>query len=103
MKSLWQKFVSALRRLFGGGQLFVLVWAGITDGTNRTINNAQLQALAREAVKAAAAAGLKGAEARSDAFARCKAALAEIGIELADRLVDTLLQIGYMQFRDLDG
>jgi hypothetical protein len=103
MKALWQKFLSLLRRLFRGEQLFALVWAGMTKETNSTVNNARLQELAFDAARAAAEMGLKGGEAREVALARLKSDLAMIGVELADRLVDTLLQIAYIKFREVEG
>ena len=105
MKALWAKLVSAVRNLFGsrGKKLFVLAWAGMKKETDRIVNNDRLQELAFDAAKSAAEAGLSGGEARAAALVRLKADLAEIGLELADRLVDTLLQIGYMRFRDLEG
>jgi hypothetical protein len=103
MKALWNKIVNAIRRLFGGKQRFAVVWAGMTNETNGKLNNGQLQELAWDAVRTAAEAGLKGGEARAEAVRRCKDALAAIGVELADRLIDTLVQIGYAQFRDTEG
>lgn len=100
MKALWNKIVNAIKSLFKGKQRFAVVWAGMTNETNGKLNNGQLQELAWEAVKTAAEAGLKGGEARTEAVKRCKEALSAIGVELADRLVDTLVQIVYMQFRD---
>ena len=103
MKALWNKIVNAIRRLFGGKQRFAVVWAGMTNETNGKLNNGQLQELAWDAVRTAAEAGLKGGEARAEAVRRCKDALAAIGVELANRLIDTLVQIGYAQFRDTEG
>lgn len=101
MKNLWNKIVNAIRSLFRGKQRFALVWAGMTNDTNSKINNGQLQDLALEAVKAAAQAGFTGGEARAEAVKRCKELLAAIGVELADRMIDTLIQVVYMQFRDV--
>ena len=95
----------AVRNLFGsrGKKLFVLAWAGMKKETDRIVNNDRLQELEFDAAKSAAEAGLSGGAARAAALVRLKADLAEIGLELADRLVDTLLQIGYMHFRDTEG
>lgn len=99
MKNLWTRIVNAVRNFFQG-QLFLLVWPGMKSDTDRTVNNKRLQQLAFDAAKAAAEMGLKGGEAREAALKRLKSSLAEIGLELADRLVDTLLQVAYMQFRE---
>lgn len=101
--TLWQRLLAFVRRLFEPKQLFLVFWFGMSDDTDRTVNNARLQALALDAAKSAAELGLKGAEARSAALARLKSALSEIGIELADRAIDTLLQVAYYKFRQQEG
>ncbi len=100
MKKLWNLVVEYFRRIFGKNQLFAIVWAGMTKETNGKINNGELQQLALEAVTAAAEAGLSGDEARGEAIARLRESLAAIGVELAQRIMDSLIQIVYMKFRD---
>lgn len=103
MKALWNKILNAIRRLFNGRQQFAIVWPGMTNETNGKLNNGELQDLALSAVRAAAEAGLSGGEARAAAVKRCKELLVEIGVELADRMIDTLIQVVYMKFRDVEG
>ncbi len=100
MKKLWNLIVEYFRRIFGKNQLFAIVWPGMTNETNGKINNGELQQLALDAVTAAAEAGLSGDEARREALARFREALATIGVELAQRMMDSLIQIVYMKFRD---
>ena len=103
MKNLWTRIKNAIIRLFKSEQLFLLVWPAITNDTDRKVNNARLQNIAFEAVRVAAAAGLKGGDARTEAFRQCKTLCLSIGVELADRLIDTLIQVAYMRFRDVEG
>lgn len=100
MKKLWTLIAEYFRRIFGKNQQFAVVWAGMTNETNGKLNNGQLQQLALDAVTAVAEAGLSGDEARREALARFRESLAAIGVELAQRIMDSLVQIVYMKFRD---
>lgn len=64
------------------------------------VNDAALQRLAYEAVKVAAAAGLKGNAAFDAAFAALTDKLKAEGREFADTVKDTLAQNAYPVFKN---
>lgn len=98
-----------LKELFSGlwawakpklAALFTLTAANVAQEVLALVNDAALQRLAYEAVKVAAAAGLKGNAAFDAAFAALTDALKSEGRELADTVKDTLVQNVYLVFKN---
>ncbi len=80
--------------------LFTLTAANVAREVLALVNDAALQRLAYEAVKAAAEAGLKGNAAFDAAFAALSDRLKAEGRELADNVKDTLVQNAYLVFKN---
>lgn len=94
LKSLWNWIRPKLT------QLFTLTAKSIAQEVLALVNDAALQRLAYEAVKAAAEAGLKGNAAFDAAFAALTERLKAEGRELADNVKDTLVQNAYLVFKN---
>lgn len=94
LKKLWDWLRPKLARLF------VLTAQNVAQEVLDLINDATLQHAALEAVKAAAADGLKGNEAFDAALAKLSAALRAEGRDLATHVKDTLIQNAYCVFRN---
>lgn len=102
MKTLWNKLINAIRKLFPRKQKFLLVWPGMKAEIDKTVNDGILQDLAFDAVRTAAELGLKGDDAWKHAFAKFSSGVLGLGIELARRILDTILQAAYLRFRGED-
>ena len=102
MKTLWNKLINAIRKLFSPKQVFLLVWPGMKAEIDKTVNDGILQDLAFDAVRTAAELGLKGDDAWKHAFAKFSAGVLGLGIELGKRFLDTILQVAYLRFRGED-
>ena len=76
-------------------QLFTLTAKSVAQEVLDLLNDAELQHLAYESVKAAAEAGLKGNAAFDAAFEALTDKLRSEGRELADNVKDTLIQNAY--------
>ena len=104
MKALWQKILNLVRKLLAkSGAYFVVTWQGKTDAVtpdNDLVNDPNLQWLALEAVKAAAALLLTGDEAWDKAYAQFKASVEELGMRLSRSVLDTILQEMYLWWKN---
>ena len=89
LKSLWNWIRPKL------AQLFTLTAKSVAKEVLDLLNDAELQHLAYESVKAAAQNGLKGNEAFDAAFEALTVKLRAEGRELADNVKDTLIQNAY--------
>lgn len=89
LKSLW----NWIRPKFA--QLFTLTAKSVAQEVLDLLNDAELQHLAYDSVKAAAQNGLKGNAAFDAAFAALSDRLKAEGRELADNVKDTLIQNAY--------
>ena len=89
LKNLW----NWIRPKFA--QLFTLTAKSVAQEVLDLINDAELQHLAYESVKAAAQNGLKGNAAFDAAFEALTVKLRAEGRELADNVKDTLIQNAY--------
>ena len=89
LKSLWNWIRPKL------AQLFTLTAKSVAQEVLDLLNDAELQHLAYESVKAAAQNGLKGNEAFDAAFEALTVKLRSEGRELADNVKDTLIQNAY--------
>ena len=89
LKSLWDWLRPKL------AQLFTLTAKSIAREILDLLNDAELQHLAYDSVKAAAENGLKGNDAFDAAFEALTVKLRSEGRELADNVKDTLIQNAY--------
>lgn len=80
--------------------LFTLTAANVAQEVLALVNDAALQHLAYDSVKAAAQNGLKGNAAFDAAFAALTVKLRAEGRELADNVKDTLIQNAYCVFKN---
>lgn len=94
LKSLWDWLRPKL------AQLFTLTAKSIAREVLDLLNDAELQHLAYDSVKAAAQNGLKGNDAFNAAFAALTDRLKAEGRELADNVKDTLIQNAYCVFKN---
>ena len=94
LKSLWNWIRPKLT------QLFTLSAKSVAQEALDLLNDAELQHLAYDSVKAAAEAGLKGNAAFDAAFAALTDRLKAEGRELADNVKDTLIQNAYCVFKN---
>ena len=76
-------------------KVFTLVMAGVEAGVSEFLNDPQNQALALAAVKAAIDKGLRGGDAWDTARAALMGQLAASGKQVANTMVDTILQNAY--------
>ena len=104
MKNIWQKILDLIRRFLAkSGGYFVVSWRGKTDvetSDNDLVNDPNLQRLALEAVKSAAALLLTGDEAWDSAFATFKASVEALGLKLGRSVLDTCLQEMYLWWKN---
>ena len=94
LKSLWDWLRPKL------AQLFTLTAKSIAREVLDLLNDAELQRLAYDSVKAAAENGLKGNDAFDAAFEALTVKLRSEGRELADNVKDTLIQNAYCVFKN---
>ena len=94
LKNLWDWLRPKL------AQLFTLTAKSIAREVLDLLNDAELQHLAYDSVKAAAENGLKGNAAFDAAFEALTVKLRSEGRELADNVKDTLIQNAYCVFRN---
>ena len=94
LKSLW----SWLRPKLSA--LFTFTAKSVAQGVLDPLNDAQLQHLAYESVKAAAEGGLKGNEAFDAALEGLTTKLKSAGQELSTSLRETLVQNAYIVWKN---
>jgi hypothetical protein len=76
-------------------KVFTLIMAGVEAGVTEFLNDPQNQALALAAVKAAIDKGLRGGDAWDTARAALTGQLAASGKQVANTVIDTILQNAY--------
>ena len=94
LKSLWNWLRPKL------SALFTFTAKSVAQGVLDLLNDAQLQHLAYESVKAAAEGGLKGNEAFDAALEGLTTKLKSSGQELSTSLRETLVQNAYIVFKN---
>lgn len=104
MKTLWTKLKNAFRSLLAGTkQLFYVVWTASKKELADVLNDPQLQEMALEAVRVAAARKLSGDEAWKEAFAMFRAYVGARKYQLGTAILETILQTAYTVYKYTEG
>ena len=96
-----QLLINLLCKLLGIAKaLFIVVGPALGDALLRILNDAKYQRLAIEACKRSAELGLANDAAWNEARKRFVSSLGMIGAELANHVVDTILQNAYTYWKN---
>lgn len=95
---MWEKIKEWLGA--AAKKLWQIVAPAVKSAALEFVNNASVQAAARAAVSAAAANGLWGNEAFEYALKQLKSSAALAGKDVAQNLLDTVVQNAYFEFKN---
>ena len=95
---MWNK----IKEWFGAAakKLWQIVAPAVKAAALEFVNNAEIQAAAKAAVKAVAAKGLYGNEAFDAALEQLKSSAAVAGKSVAQDLLDTVVQNAYFEYKN---
>lgn len=95
-----KRIAAWFRNLFGGKRLFAVTWKKAKAAALEKANDEDLQQAALACVQAAAAKALKGDDAWNDAWDAFKRRAADAGKDWGRGMLETVLQLAYMAWKE---